>query len=198
VNGSGTDWREAVERACGSVTTSEGVRLLEGAPLFELGRAADAVRRRLHPDGVVTYIVDRNINYTNVCSCGCSFCAFYRKKDAPTPTFCRRRSSPPRSWTRSRRAGSAFCSRGAAPDWGIGEAVRLVRAVKRHPILLHGFSPPEVWHFAHQSKMTIGEVIARLSDAGLDSIPGGGRRSSTTRCVDGSAPRRSVGSSGRR
>ena len=77
-------WEEALARAeRGAVTVEEGARLLREAPLFELGRAADAVRRRLHPDGVVTYIVDRNINYTNVCSCGCSFCAFYRGKDAP-------------------------------------------------------------------------------------------------------------------
>jgi cyclic dehypoxanthinyl futalosine synthase len=84
VSGSRADWREAVERASlGIVPVAEGARLLREAPPFELGRAADAVRRRLHPDGVVTYIVDRNINYTNICSCGCSFCAFYRKKDEP-------------------------------------------------------------------------------------------------------------------
>ena len=84
MNGSGADWREAVERASlGLLSVAEGGRLLREAPLFELGRAADAVRRRLHPDDIVTYIVDRNINYTNVCTCGCSFCAFYRTKDAP-------------------------------------------------------------------------------------------------------------------
>ncbi|MCL5884767.1 MAG: dehypoxanthine futalosine cyclase [Deltaproteobacteria bacterium] len=153
----------------------EGVRLLREAPLFELGRAADVVRHRLHPDGIVTYIVDRNINYTNVCSCGCSFCAFYRKKDA-TDAYVLSEEELSAKIVETIAAGGVrvLLQGGLHPDWGIAEAVRLVRAVKRHPILLHGFSPPEVWHFAHQSKMTIGEVIARLKDAGLDSIPGGG------------------------
>ena len=143
--------------------------------MFELGRAADAVRRRLHPDGVVTYIVDRNINYTNVCSCGCSFCAFYRKKDAPDAYVLSEEELSAKIVDTIAAGGVRVLLQGGLhPDWGIDEAVRLVRAVKRHPILLHGFSPPEVWHFAHQSKMTIGEVIARLTDAGLDSIPGGG------------------------
>ena len=168
---------EALDKASsgGPVSVAEGVRLLREAPLFELGRAADAVRRRLHPDGVVTYIVDRNINYTNVCSCGCSFCAFYRKKDAPGAYVLSEEELSAKIVDTIAAGGVRVLLQGGLhPDWGIGEAVRLVRAVKRHPILLHGFSPPEVWHFARQSKITIGEVIARLSDAGLDSIPGGG------------------------
>jgi len=176
VNGSGAAWREAVERASlGLPSVAEGARLLREAPLFELGRAADAVRRRLHPDGVVTYVVDRNINYTNVCSCGCSFCAFYRKKDAPDAyVLSEGELSAKIVDTIAANGVRVLLQGGLHPDWGIEEAVRLVRAVKRHPIQLHGFSPPEVWHFAHQSGMTIGEVIARLKDAGLDSIPGGG------------------------
>jgi len=176
VNGSGADWREAIERvSLGRVSAAEGGRLLREAPLFELGRAADAVRRELHPDGIVTYIVDRNINYTNVCSCGCSFCAFYRKKDAPDAYVLSGEELSAKIVDTIAAGGVRVLLQGGLhPDWGIDEAVRLVRAVKRHPIQLHGFSPPEVWHFAHQSGMTIGEVIARLSDAGLDSIPGGG------------------------
>jgi cyclic dehypoxanthinyl futalosine synthase len=176
VNGSGADWREAVERASlGLVPVAEGGRLLREAPLFELGRSADAVRRELHPDGIVTYIVDRNINYTNVCSCGCSFCAFYREKDAPDAYVLSGEELSAKIVDTIAAGGVRVLLQGGLhPDWGIGEAVRLVRAVKRHPIQLHGFSPPEVWHFARQSGMTIGEVIARLKDAGLDSIPGGG------------------------
>ena len=170
------DWEELFARAeRGAVTVEEGARLLREAPLFELGRAADAVRRRLHPDGVVTYIVDRNINYTNVCSCGCSFCAFYRGKDAPDAyVLSEEQLSAKIVETIAAGGVRVLLQGGLHPDWGIGEAERLVRAVKRHSILLHGFSPPEIWHFAHQSGLTVGEVIARLRDAGLDSIPGGG------------------------
>ncbi len=157
------------------VTADEGARILRDAPLFELGRAADAVRRRLHPDGVVTYIVDRNINYTNVCSCGCSFCAFYRGKGAPDAYVLSGAELSAKILETIEAGGVRVLLQGGLhPDWGIEDAVRLVRAVKGHPILLHGFSPPEVWHFARQSKITVGEVIARLRDAGLDSIPGGG------------------------
>jgi len=176
VNISAGGWQEALERAeSGPATVEEGVRLLREAPLFDLGRAADAVRRRLHPDGVVTYIVDRNINYTNVCSCGCSFCAFYRGKDAPDAYDLSEEELAAKIVDTIAAGGVRVLLQGGLhPDWGIDEAVRLVRAVKRHRIVLHGFSPPEIWHFARQSGMTIGEVIARLSDAGLDSIPGGG------------------------
>jgi len=159
----------------GLVTVEQGTRLLREAPLFDLGRAADGVRGRLHPDGVVTYIVDRNINYTNVCACGCSFCAFYRGKDAPDAYVLSEAELSAKIVDTIAAGGVRVLLQGGLhPDWGIEEAVRLVRAVKRHPILLHGFSPPEIWHFAHQSGGTIGEVIARLREAGLDSIPGGG------------------------
>ncbi|MEW6721296.1 MAG: cyclic dehypoxanthinyl futalosine synthase [Thermodesulfobacteriota bacterium] len=157
------------------MTPAEGARLLREAPLFALGRAADAVRKALHPEGVVTYIVDRNINYTNVCACGCSFCAFYRKKDAPDAyVLSEEELSAKIEETLAAGGVRVLLQGGLHPDWGIDEAVRLVRAVKRHPIRLHGFSPPEICHFARQSDMTIGAVIAALRDAGLDSIPGGG------------------------
>ena len=169
-------WEEALERAGrGSMTVEEGTRLLREAPLFDLGRAADAMRQRLHPEGVVTYIVDRNINYTNVCACGCSFCAFYRGKDAPDAYVLSEEALSAKIVETLAAGGVRVLLQGGLhPDWGVDEAVRLVRAVKRHPILLHGFSPPEIWHFAHRSGIPIGEVIARLRDAGLDSIPGGG------------------------
>jgi cyclic dehypoxanthinyl futalosine synthase len=171
-----TAWEEAFAKAeRGPVRVEEGVRLLREAPLFGLGRAADDVRRRLHPDGVVTYIVDRNINYTNVCACGCSFCAFYRGKDAPDAYVLSEEELSAKIVETIDAGGVRVLLQGGLhPDWGIGEAERLVRAVKRHPILLHGFSPPEIWHFAHRSGLSVGEVIARLRAAGLDSIPGGG------------------------
>jgi cyclic dehypoxanthinyl futalosine synthase len=170
-------WRTALEKAAagGRVTVENAALLLREAPLFALGRAADDVRRSLHPDGDVTYVVDRNINYTNVCSCGCSFCAFYRDPAAPD-AYVLSEGALSRKIEETLALGGTqvLLQGGLHPDWGIGEAERLVRAVKRHPIRLHGFSPPEIWHFANRSGLEIGEVIARLVDAGLDSLPGGG------------------------
>jgi cyclic dehypoxanthinyl futalosine synthase len=169
-------WRDALDRAArGSASGEDAALLLREAPLFELGRAADSVRRRIHPEGVVTYIVDRNINYTNVCSCGCSFCAFYREKGAHD-AYVLSEAELSRKIEETIDAGGTqvLLQGGLHPDWGIEEAVRLVRAVKRHPIRLHGFSPPEIWHFAARSGIGLAEAVARLKDAGLDSIPGGG------------------------
>ncbi|MBI5906033.1 MAG: dehypoxanthine futalosine cyclase [Deltaproteobacteria bacterium] len=170
-------WNEVLDTVLSGrpVSVADGARLLREAPLFELGRAADAVRRRLHPEPVVTYIVDRNINYTNVCACGCSFCAFYRAADAPDAYVLSEEELSAKIVDTIAAGGVRVLLQGGLhPDWGIDEAVRLVRAVKRHPILLHGFSPPEISHFAHRSGISIGEAIARLREAGLDSIPGGG------------------------
>ncbi len=159
----------------GAVDAAEAASLLRGGPLFELGRAADGVRRRLHPDGIVTYVVDRNVNYTNVCACGCSFCAFFREKGSPG-AYVLSGEELSRKIEETIAAGGTqiLLQGGLHPDWGIEEAAALVRAVKRHPIRLHGFSPPEVWHFAERSGIGVGEAVARLVDAGIDSIPGGG------------------------
>ena len=169
-------WRISLGRALeGSAELSDASLLLREAPLFELGRAADAVRRRIHPDGVVTYIVDRNVNYTNICACGCSFCAFYREKGAPDAYLLSDGELSKKIGETLALGGTQILLQGGLhPDWGIEEAVRLVRAVKRHPIRLHGFSPPEIWHFATRSGIGLPEAIERLKGAGLDSIPGGG------------------------
>lgn len=156
-------------------TVEETARLLREAPLFELGREADDLRRGLHPDGAVGYIVDRNINYTNICVCGCSFCAFYRDRSSPDAYVLPEDAlSRKIEETLSLGGTQVLLQGGLHPEWGVDEAERLVRAVKRHPVRLHGFSPPEIWHFADRSGMSVGDVIARLVAAGLDSIPGGG------------------------
>ena len=169
-------WREAIGRAEeGRATVEDAELLLRKAPLFDLGRSANALRRRLHPDDVVTYIVDRNINYTNVCACQCSFCAFYREKGA-SDAYVLSEPELSRKIEETLEAGGTqvLLQGGLHPDWGLPEAVGLARAVKRHPIRLHGFSPPEIWHFANRSGVSIAEAISRLKEAGLDSIPGGG------------------------
>jgi len=156
-------------------TVEETARMLREAPLFELGRAADDLRRSIHTNGAVGYIVDRNINYTNICVCGCSFCAFYRDRSAPDAYVLPEDAlSRKIEETLSLGGTQVLLQGGLHPEWGVDEAERLVRAVKRHQVRLHGFSPPEIWHFADRSGMSVGDVIARLIAAGLDSIPGGG------------------------
>ena len=169
-------WRDALERAAeGRATVEDAVLLLREPPLFDLGRAADAVRRRLHPGDVVTYIVDRNINYTNICSCLCSFCAFSREKGAPDAYVLSDSELAGKIEETLDAGGTQILLQGGLhPDWGLAEAVRLVRKVKRHPIRLHGFSPPEIWHFSSRSGVSVAEAIFRLKEAGLDSLPGGG------------------------
>jgi cyclic dehypoxanthinyl futalosine synthase len=169
-------WRDALEKASeGQATVEDAALLLREAPLFDLGRSADRVRRHLHPDDVVTYIVDRNINYTNVCTCRCSFCAFSREEGAPDAYVLSDSELAGKIEETLDAGGTQILLQGGLhPDWGLPEAVRLARAVKRYPIRLHGFSPPELWHFAIRSGVSIAEVIARLKEAGLDSVPGGG------------------------
>jgi cyclic dehypoxanthinyl futalosine synthase len=158
-----------------ALTVGEGAALLRGAPFFALGRAADAVRRRLHPEGVVTYVADRNVNYTNVCGCACAFCAFFRSPDDPE-AYVLSEEELDRKIAETIAAGGTriLLQGGLHPDFGLAEAVALVRAVKKHPIRLHGFSPPEIHHFASTSGRSVAEVISVLRDEGLDSIPGGG------------------------
>ena len=106
---------------------------------------------------------------------GCSFCAFYRDKSAPEAYVLSEGDLSRKIEATLALGGTQVLLQGGLPpDWGIEEAERLVRAVKRHPIRLHGFSPPEIWHFANRSGLPVREVIARLVGAGLDSIPGGG------------------------
>jgi cyclic dehypoxanthinyl futalosine synthase len=150
--------------------------LYEKAPLLELGQLADAKRRELHPDGVVTYIVDRNINYTNVCVADCKFCAFYRRpKHAEGYVLSFEEIGQKIDEAKQLGAVQILMQGGHNPyipfDWYLD----LLRYIKRHhPIHIHGFSPSEVDFFSTRFRMGADEVIRTLMDAGLDSIPGGG------------------------
>jgi cyclic dehypoxanthinyl futalosine synthase len=150
--------------------------LYEQASLLELGTLADRTRERLHPGGVVTYIVDRNINYTNVCVADCKFCAFYRRPkhdEGYVLSF----EEIGRKIDEAKRLGAVqiLMQGGHNPyipfDWYLD----LLRYIKRHhPIHIHGFSPSEVDFFATRFRMPAAVVIQELMAAGLDSIPGGG------------------------
>jgi cyclic dehypoxanthinyl futalosine synthase len=147
------------------------------APTALLGRLADEVRRRKHPDGLVTYIIDRNVNYTNVCVARCRFCAFYRpvgSAEGYTLAF----DEIYRKIDETIRLGGnqLLLQGGHNPDVPLRWYEDLFRGVKsRYPhFRLHALSPPEVIHISRLSQLPIANVVDRLIAAGLDSIPGGG------------------------
>jgi cyclic dehypoxanthinyl futalosine synthase len=156
---------------------AEALALYQRASTHLLGRLADAVRRRKHPDGIVTYIIDRNVNYTNVCVAKCNFCAFYRdvgSSEGYVLGFDEIFSKIDE--TIAVGGVQLLLQGGHNPDLPLEWYEDLFRAIKgRYPdFRLHALSPPEVLHIARLSKLTIRQVIERLMAAGLDSIPGGG------------------------
>jgi cyclic dehypoxanthinyl futalosine synthase len=164
-------------RAGGRVSANEALELYHHAPLTLLGELADNIRARKHPDGVVTYIIDRNVNYTNVCVARCKFCAFYRpvgSSEGYTLGF--EEIAAKIEETIALGGGQLLLQGGHNPDIPIEWYEDLFRRVKaRFPAFrLHALSPPEVIHISRLSQLPIPTVIARLIAAGLDSIPGGG------------------------
>ncbi|HYU65475.1 MAG TPA: cyclic dehypoxanthinyl futalosine synthase [Jatrophihabitantaceae bacterium] len=161
----------------GRLSPADALLLYTDAPLHALGEAADAVRRRRYPDNIATYIIDRNINYTNVCVTACKFCAFYR---APRHE---------EGWTHSdeeilRRCGEAvelgatqiMFQGGHSPDLGIEWYERIFAAIKREypSLVLHSLGGSEVVHISRTSGLDFETVIRRLNAAGLDSFAGAG------------------------
>jgi cyclic dehypoxanthinyl futalosine synthase len=159
------------------LTPAEALRLFRDAPLVDLALAADMVRLRLHPAPVVTYIVDRNVNYTNVCVARCSFCAFYREPGDPEGYLHTKESLFAKIEETLALGGTGILMQGGHhPDLGIEWYEDLLRSLtERFPAIhLHAFSPSEIQHIARVSGIGIEEVLRRLRDAGLKSIPGGG------------------------
>jgi cyclic dehypoxanthinyl futalosine synthase len=155
----------------------EAELLDEKAPLLELQLAADARRRALHPEGVVTYIVSRNVNYTNVCTTACHFCAFYRPR-GHAQAYVLSREELTRKIEETLAVGGIelLLQGGLHPDLGIEYYEDLFRWVKAGwpKINLHALSPEEIWHIARTSELSLDETLERLVASGLDSIPGGG------------------------
>ena len=155
---------------------AEALELLEAGDLLELGLRADEVRRRLHPGDAVTFIVDRNINYTNVCVSGCRFCAFYRDPGSTDAYILGEDEIHAKIEETLALGGTAVMMQGGLhPDLEIGWFERLFCRIKeRYPIHIHSLSPPEIAHIAERSGLTIRPTLERLRAAGLDSLPGGG------------------------
>jgi cyclic dehypoxanthinyl futalosine synthase len=158
------------------LSVADGVKLLQDADLLSLGQGADLVRQHMHPKKVVTFVIDRNINYTNVCSCQCKFCAFYCKLGDPAGYILSRDVLHAKIKETIAIGGTQLLIQGGLhPDLDLEYFDNLLRDIKAHyPIHIHSFSPPEVWDLANKSQLSLEEVIRRLRDAGLDSIPGGG------------------------
>jgi cyclic dehypoxanthinyl futalosine synthase len=158
------------------LSAAEGERLAAEASLFDLGLAADAVRKRKHPDGVVTYIVDRNINYTNVCTTSCRFCAFYRPLGhAESWVLTREQLAQKLSEVVAAGGVQILLQGGLHPDLRIEWYEDLFAWIKREFRLgLHALSPEEILHIARLEDLGVPRVLERLHAAGLDSVPGGG------------------------
>ena len=158
------------------MTRDEALDLFRSDDLIGIGMEADAVRRKWHPEGVVTYIIDRNINYTNFCTEYCSFCAFYRPLGhaegyiLPNDVIYQKIQE-----TLDLGGTGVLMQGGLHPDLKIEWYEDLLRSIKaRFDIWTHCFSAPEITNIAAVSGISLRDTIARLRDAGLDSIPGGG------------------------
>src|SRR5215468_2032445 len=158
------------------MTREEAIDLFNSNDLIGIGMAADAVRRKKHPHNIVTYIIDRNINYTNVCTEYCSFCAFYRPVGHKETYLHPKEVIFEKIQETLDLGGTGVLMQGGLhPDLKIEWYEDLFRSIKdRFPIHLHCLSAPEITNIAEISGLTLRDTIARLRDAGLDSIPGGG------------------------
>src|SRR5438445_1363728 len=158
------------------ISRDEALDLLSSDDLIGIGMAADAVRRKLHPEGVVSYIIDRNINYTNFCTEYCSFCAFYRPMGHAEGYLHPKEVIFEKIQETIDLGGTGILMQGGLhPELKIEWYEDLLRSIKqRFDIWCHCFSSPEIVNIAKVSGLTIRDTLARLRDAGLDSLPGGG------------------------
>src|SRR5216684_4268885 len=158
------------------MTRQQAIDLFQSDDLIGIGMQADAVRRKLHPEGVVSYIIDRNINYTNFCTEYCSFCAFYRPMGHKEGYVLPREVIFDKIQETIDLGGTGILFQGGLhPDLKIEWYEDLLRAIKaKFDIWCHCFSAPEITNIAEVSGLSLRDTIARLRDAGLDSIPGGG------------------------
>lgn len=159
------------------LTPEDGLALLASNDLVSLGRAADELTRKLHPELYRTYNIDRNINYTNVCAAVCDFCAFYRPPKDPEGYVLERSQLLQKVQEMVDLGGDQILLQGGLhPEFSLNWYEELLADIKaRFPrINIHGFSPPEIHHFTKVSKLPLKTVLERLRQAGLGSLPGGG------------------------
>ncbi len=170
------DILEEVSSGARRLTDDEALFLFENARLPELSVAAHRVRERLNPGPIVSYIIDRNVNYTNACLADCSFCAFFRKVDDPEAYVLTHEQLAEKVIETQALGGNQLLLQGGMhPKLKIEWYEEMLRFLKSEfGIHLHAFSAPEIHAFSKINRMSYGEVLGRLREAGLDSIPGGG------------------------
>ncbi len=157
------------------INFNEAVELFNTADILSLGKMADDIRREKHKDNIVTFVLDRNINYTNICTCKCKFCAFYKNMgDDGTYVITKDELAEKIEETISLGGSQVLLQGGLHPEFTIEFYEDMLKFMKQYPIWLHAFSAPEIHHIAKLSNLSIRDTILRLRDAGLDSIPGGG------------------------
>jgi cyclic dehypoxanthinyl futalosine synthase len=187
--------REVLARALAGerIGEDDALALLRSRDLVGVGRTADELRGRKVDPRRVTFIIDRNVNYTNVCHTDCDFCAFYRRPGdrregylLPKPVIFKKIEE-----TLALGGTGLLMQGGHHPDLGIEYYEDLFRSIKeRYRVHLHVLSPPEIQHIARRSKLSIPQTLTRLRDAGLDSVPGGGAEILVDRVRDLIAPKK--------
>jgi cyclic dehypoxanthinyl futalosine synthase len=171
----------------------EALTLLESKDLVAVGRAADELRARKTDPRRVTFVIDRNVNYTNLCYTDCDFCAFYRRPGDRAEGYLLPKSVIFKKIEETLAIGGTalLMQGGHHPDLGLDYYEDLFRSIKsRYKIHLHALSPSEVQHVARRSRLTIPETLSRLRDAGLDSLPGGGAEILVDRVRDEISPKK--------
>ncbi len=159
------------------LSSNECLRLLESKELASIASAADDVSRRMHPENYRTYNIDRNINYTNICTAVCDFCAFYRTPKSDEGYVLPREELLSKIAETVALGGNQILMQGGLhPQFTLEWYEELLSDIKRHfPMVnIHGFSPPEIHHFTKVNKLPLRTVLERLKEAGLGSLPGGG------------------------
>ncbi len=158
------------------ISLDEAALLFQDADLLDLAKAADNVCRKKHPDGVATFQIDRNINYTNICRNECSFCAFYRAKDHPEAYVLTQEEIDKKVAETIELSGTQVMLQGGInPDLKIDYYTNMFKEIKKKfTIRIHSLSPPEIVYLSESSGLSIADTLKELADAGLDSLPGGG------------------------
>jgi cyclic dehypoxanthinyl futalosine synthase len=158
------------------LTKKEGLKIFKDADLLELGQRSDDMKKRFHPENIVTFIIDRNINYTNICINRCRFCAFWKDEGDPEAYLLSKNELFKKIEETINLGGTQILIQGGLhPNLDLSYYINLLHEIKsRFDINIHGFSPPEICYIADRSHLTIRETLTLLKEAGLNSIPGGG------------------------
>ena len=159
------------------ITSEEALELFRGSDLTTLGVLANLVRKRKHPEDIVTFVIDRNVNYTNVCVAGCKFCAFYRRKGDSDAYVLDMETILRKVQELVDWGGTTLLMQGGInPDLPLSFYEEMISTIKEKfpQVQIHCFSAPEIVYLSKLEKISVREVLKRLKDAGLMSLPGGG------------------------